>query len=115
LASLTQKELFRKKWEKSNCRCEVCDRPIHEPLAQNFAHVLSKGAYPRYKFKINNLWLLCFDCHYEYDHGVKSSERFDRLNEYADQLRMLYCRDLDCDNIAHWERLKEEIGQGKQG
>lgn len=58
-----------------------------------FAHVLSKGAYPRYKFKKENIVLLTPQEHYKFDfetHRAKEDPKFDKLFELADKLRQEY-------------------------
>lgn len=58
-----QAALFRKIWDKRPHRCITCSTHIHEARAENFSHVLPKGAYPEYKLDERNVVLQCGRCH----------------------------------------------------
>ena len=59
---LTQMDVFRQIWAERPHYCEICCKPIPEPRAGNFFHILGKGAYPKYKLlKENILISCCFD------------------------------------------------------
>jgi|TARA_R100000329_G_scaffold114770_1_gene94282 5-methylcytosine-specific restriction endonuclease McrA len=92
----SQKELFKNVWQKRKHFCQVCKRFLgHIPKTFFFAHILSKGAYPRYKFLEENIILLCRDCHYKYDFqgGCKEDERFRGLLQRKQELKEQYYRD----------------------
>ena len=92
----SQKELFKDVWQTRKRFCYVCKKFLgHIPKTFFFAHILSKGAYPRYKFYKKNIVLLCRDCHYKYDFqgGCKEDERFTRLLQRKQNLKEQYNRE----------------------
>ena len=92
----SQKELFKDVWQTRKRFCYVCKKFLgHIPKTFYFAHILSKGAYPRYKFYKKNIALLCRDCHYKYDFqgGCKEDERFRGLLQRKQELKEQYYRD----------------------
>ena len=88
----SQKNLFKEIWSKRKHNCFVCKKHLgNEAKTFYFAHVLSKGAYPKYKLLHNNIVLLCRDHHYQYDfQGSKDDAKFDKLNEKKQKLKQQY-------------------------
>jgi hypothetical protein len=44
--------LFQEMWEESEAkRCEVCADKLHEFSVAQHAHILGKGAYPKFRLK----------------------------------------------------------------
>jgi hypothetical protein len=72
-----EKEVFRLIWDSRKHACEVCGIGIHEARSGNFAHVLPKGAYPEFRLREDNIFLLCVSCH-------------DRQHYYGNSLRTSY-------------------------
>lgn len=101
---MTQKEVFKIKWDNSGDEgeercCQVCGTPlgtrIEQARAFNFAHILGKGAYPRFKYLVRNIWLLCLQCHTDWDFGAKSDEKFEELRKEEQTLKELYFKPYD--------------------
>lgn len=67
---MNQKQLFEVIWNSRPHKSQVSGKPISEPQAINFAHLLSKGAYPRFKFREDNIWLMTAREHMLFDHQV---------------------------------------------
>ena len=88
----SQKELFKRVWQKRKHKCYVCKKNLgYEPKTFYFAHILSKGAYPRYKFLEDNIVLLCREHHYQFDfQGTKDDKLFDKLNYKKQKLKQRY-------------------------
>ena len=53
------RELVRKEFHN---RCAWCGKPIEGVNSQK-SHIKSKGAYPHLKFDLQNMILLCYNCH----------------------------------------------------
>lgn len=67
-----EKELFIEIWAEREHVCTNCKEHLgDEPLAHYFAHILAKGKHPDLRLVKTNIMLLCFDCHYAYDHQTK--------------------------------------------
>lgn len=98
----TQKELFWAKWEAEgpSQRCQITNRRIYEPKPINFAHILPKGGYKRYKLEMFNLWLVADQVHRDQHekgrsefiekYGAKGQEFYD----LQDELRAQYHREM---------------------
>ena len=55
-----------------------------------FAHVLSKGAFPELRLDKENIEILCFPCHWRYDHETNRAiddERFNYLFNKKEELK----------------------------
>lgn len=83
----TQKELFKYVWETREHVSEISGKPLyaegHYQWHWQFAHVLSKGAYPKYKFNPDNIMLMLPD---EHEH----QEQYDAYMQKKDQLKLKY-------------------------
>ena len=56
--------LFEEHWEKKPHRCENCDVQIYgENKSLYHDHLLEKSKYKELKYEIDNLYLVCADCH----------------------------------------------------
>jgi len=69
------KEFYKKIWEYRYHICVNCDKPLREPNLWNFAHVLAKGAYPKFRHYERNIILLCWECHVKLDCEDKTTMR----------------------------------------
>lgn len=85
------KKLFFQIWNNRKHQCFACDAYLgEEPLAHYFAHILSRGAYPKFKLVPWNIVLMCLNCHHEFDFGDCNLERFNSVNEIKQQLKEHY-------------------------
>ena len=83
-------------------RCFVCNERITLVTHSNYAHVLPKGKYPKFKLNPDNIKLMCFKpiadesgngCHYLYDHTPHSNlkgEGWQKLFTLRDELIKQY-------------------------
>lgn len=77
------------KWETDGeLYCKECGIPIEEPSASNVAHILSRGAFPQLRHDPENVICLCFDCHFQLDHGDPTTmELYDYLQRLKEDLK----------------------------
>jgi hypothetical protein len=84
-----QIDLFRKVWAERPHISEVSGLPLygegHSLWHWQFAHVLGKGAYPRYKFREENIMLMRPEEH-------EKQEQFPKFCERRDELKSKYYR-----------------------
>jgi hypothetical protein len=79
-------ELFKKIANTRPRFCEVCEKYIKELKVHNFAHILSKGSYPKLRLVEENILILCWDygqgCHEKFD--TKAHSDLENLPEWKD-------------------------------
>ena len=84
---MTQKQMFQQIWNDREHVSEVSGRPLlpqgHPQWHWQFAHVLSKGAFPRYKLNPNNIMLMLPEEH-------ERQEQFDAFQRKKDELKRKY-------------------------
>lgn len=83
------KELFIKIWNEREHVSEISGMPLyhqgHSLWHWQFAHILSKGAYPRYKMSEENIMLMLPSEH-------EKQETFDKFQERKQELKEKYYR-----------------------
>jgi len=85
------KELFREIWIERPHYCECCHKELGEiPLAHFFSHILSKGAFPKYKHNKDNIILICMNCHNDWEYGNRSLIKFSLKKRLYDLLKNKY-------------------------
>lgn len=98
--------MFLRIWEERPHFSEVSGKPLLPMGAEmwhwQFAHILPKGAYPRYKLNPDNIILLTPDEHYAYDHATHTlydkvtghvhDQKWQALFSKAEVLRQSYFR-----------------------
>lgn len=63
-------ELFDKHWASKEHKCEACEYTLWgENKTIYHHHLLPKSRYKEYKYDIENLMLLCADCHTKTEAG----------------------------------------------
>lgn len=68
-----EKKVFLEIWDEREHVCTNCNRHLgSEPRATYFAHIKPKSIYPSLRLDKANIRLLCFECHYAYDHQSKA-------------------------------------------
>jgi len=86
----TQKELFKYKYENSNGCSELSGKPLlpvtHTQFYWQFIHVLSKGAYPSYKLRLENIMLALPEEH-------ENQEQYPAFIEKRDELKPKYYKE----------------------
>jgi 5-methylcytosine-specific restriction endonuclease McrA len=51
-------------WKKRPHECESCGRFLgNEALSSYFDHLLEKSTYPELRYKEENIFLVCVECH----------------------------------------------------
>lgn len=64
--------LFMEIWKERPHVCVKCGKKLGpEPLAVYFSHKKSRGSHPELKMDKNNIELLCYNCHHEWDFGER--------------------------------------------
>ena len=56
--------LFKTIWATRPHTCSVCNEPLKEFNHWFFSHILSKGAFPKFRLYEKNIMLKCKDCHH---------------------------------------------------
>lgn len=62
-------EFMKSFYSKSKKVCEECGTHITEFNPVNISHILSKGAYPKFRLEPKNVNLLCLDHHRQWEFG----------------------------------------------
>ena len=65
-------KFFHQLWKSKPHFCENCSKDLgddYNPVY--FSHILSKGAYPNLRYYIDNINILCFKCHQEWEFGKR--------------------------------------------
>lgn len=86
-----EKGLFLDIWSERLHICQVCEKGLgDEPIVHFFSHILPKSIYKKFRLDKRNIWLCCFECHYQYEFGNKSDPKFTKKNKLAEQLKQEY-------------------------
>jgi len=74
-----ESDIFLEIWQEREHKCFVCGKPIYQPIAANFAHILAKALnkFPLFKLQKSNIELMCYDlkspsCHFKWDNYPRS-------------------------------------------
>jgi hypothetical protein len=87
-----EKALFEEIWEERERVDFITGEPIMEATVQNFAHVLSKGAYPQHRLNKENIVLLTAENHHK-QHSlgltrlVEMDKRWSKFVELQERLK----------------------------
>ena len=91
--SLWQKALDKSGDESPKCRC--CGEHLGFQFSVAFfSHLLSKGFYPAYRLLEENIWIICFDCHYLWSSGSRNDPRFTEKNIEYERLKRKYINEV---------------------
>lgn len=98
-----ERAAMRKKWEKSliddprrpYCVCENCSVRIYLMQPGNIAHIVSKGALNAARCDLENLAILCLNCHFVLDND--SNEKLEplfqqKINETKTKIKAKYSK-----------------------
>jgi hypothetical protein len=86
-------ELFKEIWEERKHVSYVSGVELGEFNVCFFAHILSKGAYPRYRLRKDNIILLTFDEHQLLDfasHKINGDPNWDEVMYLKEKLKKEY-------------------------
>jgi len=68
-------------WNSRAHECQCCEKPLNYPIrTYYFSHVLGKGAWPIAKWWKENILLMCWECHQEWDFGKRDQLHFKGAN-----------------------------------
>lgn len=82
--------VFEMIWAERPHVCQVTGDPILKFDPWCFMHVLSKGAFPKFRLLKENILLVTRATHIEYDNGDRSHEMFDEVNKLSEYLKFKY-------------------------
>lgn len=86
-----EREVFLEIWNERPHYCQCCGRWLGtEPKPIFFSHILSKGAFPRFKLKKENIYLEDEQCHRDWETGSRNQDKFKTKNELYQQLKTEY-------------------------
>jgi len=88
-------DLYREIYNERDHRCEVCGELITAFNPVNYAHILPKGSYGFFRIRKKNIRLMCFGCHYKFDHQThmaKANPLFNWVFKLQEQLSRQYKR-----------------------
>lgn len=86
-----QSDVFFEIWNERPHICAECGRPLSQALPSVFSHYLPKGKYPNLKLCKQNIDLLCYEHHYQWDFGDRKSMKI------YDENRIQLLKQLDND------------------
>ena len=83
---------YREVFEKSNKTCEECSKQLQGFSRSYVSHILSKGAFPSYRYHPKNYNILCYECHqtWEFSGNRKSMNIWPKNEELIYELKAKY-------------------------
>lgn len=82
---------YRWIWEHKPHYCEECLRPLREYSSVYCSHILSRGAYPEFAYYPDNVNILCFKHHQQWENGKRETMRiYDRNMRIIRELKNDY-------------------------
>lgn len=85
-----EKNIFEQIWSEREHKCVVCKVIINDPGPINFSHILSKGAYKKFRLNKDNIVIKCAACHHKYEFGDISGKEWDHIKELKSELKSNY-------------------------
>lgn len=83
--------LFNEIWSERSHACQICSKPLYTFDVWNFAHVLSKGSFGRFRLLKENIVLMCREHHTQYDCGSTINDfKFKWILELKEKLKQEY-------------------------
>lgn len=82
--------LFKAIFASRPHKCQVTGDPITEFNVSNFMHILSKGAFPKFRLFDKNILFVTKEIHDEYDCKDRSAEKFKDVMKLHDELITKY-------------------------
>lgn len=85
--------LFKEIWGERPHESEISGEAIWEFSPVNFAHILPKGTYGKYRLNKDNIVIMAFHEHMMFDHEThkaKADKRFDWVFEKKERLKAEY-------------------------
>jgi len=82
--------VFKKIWESRPHYCEVTGKPIHTFDVRCFSHVLTKGAYPRFRLYEKNIVFCLPEVHFQWEFGTRKKPEFEWIEKLELELKREY-------------------------
>ena|SRR6478736_9833340 len=85
------KNFFEAIWKERDHICEVCCTPLgdtYNPVF--FSHVLTKGAYPKFRHYHKNIVLMCFEDHQEWEFTDRKDPKWNSVRDLSEELIIEY-------------------------
>lgn len=93
-----QTDLFNHVWNTRKHISEISGKNLYPPghwlFFHQFAHVLSKGAFPRYKLNPDNIMLMLPEEH-------SNQEQYEKYQARKDELKAQYSRESKLPQFKH--------------
>lgn len=86
-------EVFKEIWDERPHICEVSGELLKEFDIHMFSHILSKGAYGKYRLNKDNIKLVSPEIHNEYEFGDRLGSKWDWVKEKYVKLQREYYRE----------------------
>jgi len=78
------RKFFESIWKERSHNCTICGCNLgddYNPVF--FSHILTKGAYPKFRHNKDNILLMCHKHHHEYEFADRSTKEFRTLFKRA--------------------------------
>jgi len=82
--------MFEKIWEIRPHFCEVTGKPIHTFDIRCFSHILTKGAYGRFRLYEKNIVFCLPEKHFEWEFGTRKKPEFEWIEKLELELKREY-------------------------
>lgn len=83
--------VFKEIWNERPHISFVSGTRLNNPYPTNFAHVLPKKKYPKLRLEKENIVLLTFDEHFQWDNGLRSElaelPQWEKMFELEERLK----------------------------
>lgn len=86
----TDLAFFREIWAEREHKCEVTGEELNEFNVAYFSHVLTKGAYPAFRHKKENIVLMTPDIHFEWEFTDRKNPKLAWVKDLAQALKEEY-------------------------
>lgn len=88
--------MFKNIWEIRPNFCEVTGKPINAFDVRCFSHVLTKGAYPRFRLYEKNIVLCLPEKHHEWEFGTRKTLELSWIETLESALKTEYYNGKTC-------------------
>ena len=93
-----EKDVFEVVLDNNEPVCFVCGEPISLIMIHNFAHILRKGNYPKFRLNPDNIRIMCYKidgsgCHSLFDFNPRSTlkgSEWEKVFELEEKLKQQY-------------------------
>lgn len=82
-------EVFKEIWAEREHICQVTGIRLTEDTV-HFSHLLPKGKYPKLRLVKENIWIVLWTIHHEWETGDRSKSMFDAKRAEVERLKQKY-------------------------